>query len=162
MCISRSCYYSDSWESRSRSISGDARGRLCWRCILRRSLVEGLHALTCVVVEAVERPAEADRALLLAMTADRGEMMEKRRRGILAASPELDPEARLQLVHLMSLFEREVWLLRQLVQSLPAQVGSGAGQGAASSRRIGAGSGGDTDEMRQGQRGTCGAGPGRF
>lgn len=95
---------------------------------LRQSLVEGLHALMCVVVEAVERPAEADCTLLLAMTADRGEMMEKRRRGILAASPELDPEARLQLVHLTSLFEREVWLLRQLVQSLPPQVGAGSGE----------------------------------
>ncbi len=83
------------------------------------ALAEGLHALTATVVEAVEQPAVADRALLLAMTADRGEMMERIRGRVLAATPELGADARLQLVYLTSLFERQVWLLRQLAQTLP-------------------------------------------
>lgn len=86
---------------------------------LLTSLVEGLHALVGTVIEAVERPGEADRALLLAMTADRGEMMERLRARVLAASPELGSEARLQLIYVTSLFERAVWLLRQLTQTLP-------------------------------------------
>jgi phosphate:Na+ symporter len=87
---------------------------------LLESLVEGLHALTQTVVEAVAEPANADRALLLAMTADRGEMMEKLRRNVLNASPTLAHETKLQLLYATTLFEREVWLLRQLAQTIPA------------------------------------------
>lgn len=90
------------------------------------TLVEGLHALTLTVIEAVDQPAGADRALLLAMTADRGDMMERLRRNVLAASPALLPEVRLNLVYLTALFEREVWLLRQLVQTLPGEHGFAA------------------------------------
>ncbi len=89
---------------------------------LRQSLAEGLHALTCVVVEAVAQPEDSDRALLLTMTADRGEMLEKRRREILDGAPLLHQDERLELIHLTSLFERHVWLLRQLIQSLGAPV----------------------------------------
>lgn len=87
---------------------------------LLHALVEGLHALASTVIEAVERPEEAERELLLAMTADRGEMMERLRGKVLAASPELRSDARLQLIYVTSLFERAVWLLRQLIQTLPA------------------------------------------
>lgn len=88
---------------------------------LLRSLPEGMHALQGAVVEAFESPSAGDREMLLAMTADRGEMMEQLRRGALAAAPGLSQEGRLNLVYLTSLFEREVWLLRQLVQTLPLQ-----------------------------------------
>ncbi len=88
---------------------------------MRRAWAEGLHALAAEVVDALERPAQADLALLLAMTADRGEMMENRRRGMLDAAPGLAPEAQLELIHFTALFERAVWLLRQLVQSLGSE-----------------------------------------
>lgn len=86
-------------------------------------MLEGLHALTETVIEAVAHPAEADRALLLAMTADRSEMMERLRRGLLTTSPELNHDTKLQLSYLTALFEREVWLLRQLAQTLSSGVG---------------------------------------
>ena len=50
----------------------------------------------------------------IAMTADRGEMMERLRREMLAASgPVLDHGRKSDLFYLTSLFERVVWLLRQ-------------------------------------------------
>lgn len=87
-------------------------------------LIEGLHALVCTMIEAVERPDEADRELLLAMTSDRGDMMERHRRAVLNGAPTLAHDSRLQLYYLTSLFEREVWLMRQLAVSLPVRPGA--------------------------------------
>ena len=84
------------------------------------ALAEGLHALLLTTQEATDNRQEADRALLLTITADRGEMMERIRRNALAASPGLPHEAKAQLVYTTSLFERAVWMLRQWTLTLPA------------------------------------------
>jgi phosphate:Na+ symporter len=82
------------------------------------SLAEGLHAVTVTALEATSRRDEGDRALLLTITADRGELMEKLRRNVLSASPRLPHEAKSQLVYTTSLFERAVWMLRQWALTL--------------------------------------------
>lgn len=78
------------------------------------SLAEGLHALIATVTEACADPSVADRELIVAMTADRSAMMERLHSRVLAATPAMEGEMRLHLVHTTSVFERAVWLLRQL------------------------------------------------
>jgi len=55
--------------------------------------------------------------MLTAMTADRGDLMERLRRNLLAGPQSIDPPQTAHLFYLTSLFERAVWLLRQLGQT---------------------------------------------
>jgi phosphate:Na+ symporter len=87
---------------------------------LANAMAEGLHAVVLTALEATDRRDGDDRTLLLTLTADRGELMEKLRGNTLSTSPDLPHEAKAQLVYATSLFERAVWLLRQWALTLPA------------------------------------------
>ncbi len=79
------------------------------------SLIESLDTLLLTAVDAARSPDPDDLALLLRLTADRGDLMERLRRQLLAASgPGLDHARKSDLLYATSLFERAVWLLRQL------------------------------------------------
>ncbi len=82
---------------------------------LLESLLESLDLLLLTTLDAARASDPGDLATLLAMTADRGEVMERLRRELLAASgPALEHGRKSDLFYLTSLFERIVWLLRQL------------------------------------------------
>ncbi|MDF3057499.1 MAG: Na+/Picotransporter [Rariglobus sp.] len=78
------------------------------------NLAESLNTLILSAIDATHAgdPAEVD--LLLRMTADRGDLMERLRRNLLSGPQPLDHQQKSHLFYLTSLFERAVWLLRQL------------------------------------------------
>ena len=78
------------------------------------NLAESLNTLLLSAIDAVRdrEPAEVD--LLLRMTSDRGDLMERLRRNLLSGPQPLDHQQKSHLFYLTSLFERTVWLLRQL------------------------------------------------
>ncbi len=84
------------------------------------AMAEGLHAVTVTAQEATGRRDGTERELLLALTADRGDTMEKLRDRAISAAPDLPHEAKTQLIYTTSLFERAVWMLRQWTLTLPA------------------------------------------
>lgn len=77
------------------------------------ALLESLDTLLLAAVDAARSADPDDLALLLRLGADRGELMERLRRQLLAASA-LDHARKSDLFHVTGLFERAVWLLRQL------------------------------------------------
>ena len=78
------------------------------------SLLESLDTLLLTAVDAARSSDPDDLALLLRLTADRGDLMERLRRQLLAASdPALDHARKSDLFYATGLFERAVWLLRQ-------------------------------------------------
>lgn len=81
------------------------------------SLAESLHALVLTAIDTVRSGDSSDRDLLLRMTADRGETLERLRRNVTSGSHALDHAQKAQLFYLTSVFERAVWLLRQLAQT---------------------------------------------
>ena len=81
-------------------------------------LAESLTTLLYTASEAWRQGDATDRETLRLLTDDRGELMERLRRQVLGASPALPQEERTQLFYLTTLFERMVWLLRQLALSL--------------------------------------------
>lgn len=79
------------------------------------SLLESLDTLLLTASDALRSSDAADLAMLQAMTADRGELMERLRRQLLVSGdPVLDHGRKSDLFYLTSLFERAIWLLRQL------------------------------------------------
>ena len=91
------------------------------------SLLESLDTLLLTAVDAVRAFDPDDLAILLRLTADRGELMERLRRQLLAASePGLDHARKSDLFYATSLFERAVWLLRQLALAQQALANSAA------------------------------------
>lgn len=78
------------------------------------NLAESLHTLLLSALDAARSGDPAETDLLLRMTADRGDLMERLRRNLLAGPRELDHRQKSHLFYLTSLFERAVWLLRQL------------------------------------------------
>jgi len=79
------------------------------------SLLESLDTLLLTAVDAARASDPDDIALLLRLSSDRGELMERLRRQLLAASdPALDHARKSDLFYVTGLFERAVWLLRQL------------------------------------------------
>lgn len=78
------------------------------------NLAESLHTLLLTAVDARRAADPAEIELLLRLTADRGDLMERMRRNLLAAPEPLDHQHKSRLFYLTSLFERIVWLLRQL------------------------------------------------
>ncbi len=83
------------------------------------NLIESLDTLARTAIDALTSGEPADRELLLGMTADRGDLMERLRRNALGGAQPLDHQQKAQLFFLTSLFERAVWLLRQLAQTQP-------------------------------------------
>jgi phosphate:Na+ symporter len=82
------------------------------------NLAESLQTLLLSSLDAARSgdPEEVD--LLLHMTADRGDLMERLRRNLLSGPQPLDHQQKSHLFYLTSLFERSVWLLRQLATLL--------------------------------------------
>lgn len=78
------------------------------------NLAESLNTLLLSGLDVVRTADAAEAELLVRMTADRGDLMERLRRNLLSGSQPLDHVQKSQLFHLTSLFERMVWLLRQL------------------------------------------------
>ncbi len=89
------------------------------------SLLESLDTLVLTALDALRSGDATDLDMLLAMSADRGELMERLRRQLLVVSaPALDHGRKSDLFYLTSLFERAVWLLRQLALGRRALLGS--------------------------------------
>lgn len=86
------------------------------------TLAESLNTLALTALDALGSGDPADRELLLGMTADRGDLMERLRRNVLGGAQPLDRQQKAHLFYLTTLFERAVWLLRQLAQTQPARV----------------------------------------
>lgn len=81
------------------------------------NLAESFHTLLLTALDAVRTKDAYDLELLQRMTSDRGDLMERLRRNLLSGPAEMDHQQKSQLFYLTSLFERGVWLLRQLGQS---------------------------------------------
>lgn len=86
------------------------------------NLTESLNTLVLTALDTVRSSDPADREMLLAMTADRGDLMERLRRNLLTGQQGLEHHQKAHLFYLTSLFERAVWLLRQLGSLEPAAV----------------------------------------
>jgi phosphate:Na+ symporter len=82
------------------------------------SMVESLDTILLTAVEAFPGADGEELAWLLRLTGDRSEMMEKVRGQYLAAESGLPQEEKVALLYLTGLFERVVWLLRQVALTL--------------------------------------------
>ncbi len=78
------------------------------------NLAESLNTLILSAMDAARANDPDEVALLLRITSDRGDIMERLRRNVLAGPQPLDHQQKSHLFYLTSLFERAVWLLRQL------------------------------------------------
>lgn len=79
------------------------------------ALLESLDTLVLTSLDALRSGDADDVVMLLSLTSDRGDLMERLRRQLLSgADPALDHGRKSDLFYLTSLFERTVWLLRQL------------------------------------------------
>lgn len=85
---------------------------------LGASMVESLDGILLTAVEACRAPGGEDTEWLLRLTDDRSEMMERVRREYLSAESGLNHDEKATLLHLTGLFERLVWLFRQVGQNL--------------------------------------------
>lgn len=87
---------------------------------IRVALVEGLDAVLLSYVEAMESRDPEDMALVERITGDRGAVMEGVRRGFLSdAALTLDRDEKLGLMQLTGLFERLIFLLREMALKAP-------------------------------------------
>lgn len=77
-------------------------------------MAEALHAVLLTAVDALETPDADNRELLLKLTADRGELMERIRRTVIRSEQSLTSEDQQTLFAVTTLFERTIWLLRRL------------------------------------------------
>ena len=95
---------------------------------LATSLVESLDTILRTVVEVIERGDELDRMMLAEMTSDRGDLLEQARMAVVHRGGSGSTRSEADLLLALSLFERTVWLVRQLrlVPAEPAPVGAGA------------------------------------
>jgi len=97
-----------------------AAGPLCTAgetSALAVSLIEGVDTIIGVAIEASRGTDPMDSEVLAAMTSDRGHLLERARHSIVHRPPSTDASAAWQeaaLLYGLSLFERTVWLVRQL------------------------------------------------
>ncbi|MDX2080350.1 MAG: Na/Pi symporter [Terrimicrobiaceae bacterium] len=77
-------------------------------------LVESLSLILLTAREAWTTGEDVERVYLLALTDDRSEMMERIRRSFQDGGPAITSDERSALFYATTLFERAVWLLRQL------------------------------------------------
>lgn len=85
---------------------------------LMDSLTEALHFILLITSDAWESQDPADRENLLQMTGDRGDMMERLRRSSQTAQGTMTENS--ALFYATTLFERSIWLVRQIVTSFRA------------------------------------------
>ncbi len=83
---------------------------------LVNQLVESLATLLLSAIDAEESEDTLDIQLLFDMTADRAALMERTRGSLLSQQGALTQQQKSQVTYLTALFERIVWLLRQLSQ----------------------------------------------
>ncbi|MEY4675162.1 MAG: hypothetical protein RL148_2946 [Planctomycetota bacterium] len=79
--------------------------------LMLTSMTEGLHAILTQLVETDRSGAAEDRAMLAAMTGDRGPMLEQVRGSIAGA---MDAKGATGLLYALSLFERNLWLVGRI------------------------------------------------
>jgi phosphate:Na+ symporter len=82
------------------------------------NLAESLATIVLSALDALRSGDPDDAATLEVMTADRGALMERMRRGVIGGPEAIDHQQKAHLFYLTSLFERAVWLLRQLAHTL--------------------------------------------
>lgn len=75
------------------------------------SIVESLDALLLTAIETTESDDESDLEILIALTSDKGQLMEKIRRIYLTSEKDITPEKRSLILYITNLFERSVWTL---------------------------------------------------
>lgn len=80
------------------------------------NLAESLNTLLLTAADTLRSDDPADREMLLRLTADRSHLMERLRRGLIGDALPLDHRRKTALFYLTTLFERAIWLLRQLAQ----------------------------------------------
>lgn len=80
---------------------------------LTGNLVESLHALLLTLAEAAAHPEPESIALLIDLTADRAELMERIRRTLLRSETPPPYPVQQALFAMTILFERHVWLIRR-------------------------------------------------
>ena len=78
---------------------------------LSMNIVESLDAIFLTAIEATESTDEADLEILITLTSDRGQLMEKIRRVYLSSEKDLSLEERSLILYITNLFERSVWTL---------------------------------------------------
>lgn len=87
---------------------------------IRVALVEGLDAVLLSFVEAMDSGDAEDIALVRRITGDRGDLMEGVRRQFLSdETVTLGRDEKLGLLQLTGLFERLIWMLREMAQKAP-------------------------------------------
>lgn len=79
--------------------------------ILLMSIVESIDALLLTAIETTESDDESDLEILIALTSDKGQLMEKIRRIYLTSEKDITPEKRSLILYITNLFERSVWTL---------------------------------------------------
>ncbi|MBN2419425.1 MAG: hypothetical protein JXL81_08585, partial [Deltaproteobacteria bacterium] len=75
------------------------------------NIIESLDALILTAIDSTESSDTADLDILSALTADRGQMMEKVRRSYLSSEKGLSVDDRSLVLYITNLFERTVWSL---------------------------------------------------
>ncbi|MBI3927675.1 MAG: Na/Pi cotransporter family protein [Armatimonadetes bacterium] len=86
--------------------------------ILVGNFIEGLDAILLSTNDAFESQEPEDIDLLIEITADRGQLMERLRSTYLSAEASFDLRDKSALFYITTLFERTVWLLNRLGQLL--------------------------------------------
>ncbi|MBB6310264.1 Na/Pi symporter [Xanthobacter tagetidis] len=81
------------------------------------NLSESLRTIVLSLADATDGGAADDFDLLIALTADRSEMLDRIRRALAASAPGAEEDSR-RLMHATSLFERAVWLVRRVAVAL--------------------------------------------
>ncbi|MBE0477744.1 Na/Pi cotransporter family protein [Candidatus Aerophobetes bacterium] len=77
------------------------------------NVVEGLHTILLTIVDAMESSEKSEVDLLINITEDRGDLMEKIRRIYLTSDTALDVPDKSTLLYITNLYERIVWLIRR-------------------------------------------------
>lgn len=78
------------------------------------SFVEGLDAILATAIDAVESSDKMDIDLLIAITADKSDLMKKMHKTYLTAQSDLKLAEKALFLNTINLFERIVWMLRKL------------------------------------------------
>lgn len=88
---------------------------------LIHNFVEGLDAILLTSLDALEGKDPQDVELLMQITADRGDLMERVRNTYLASEGGLELQEKSLLLYVTNLFERIVWMLRRIGMLLQAK-----------------------------------------
>jgi len=92
-----------------KTLEGKTEGGESGRLVM--NIVESLDAIFLTAIEASESGDGDDLDILITLTSDRGQLMEKIRRIYLSSEKDLSPEERSLILYITNLFERSVWML---------------------------------------------------